>query len=788
MGTSKRKQPNKSENPANSTASPSAKNNSTASASVNNHLAPSEINTEQLDATQLSAVINALDDIIHVVDKKLHVVLYNNACQHWLEQYHGHAKFLHKPLQEVFPFLSHKITQEYQHVFSSQHSLDTEESTTVNEQKYITRTRKIFLPDKGHGPKVLTVIRDITQQRQAEQQLRDSEANYRMLVENQTELVVKTDLEGHYQFVSPSYCELFGKTEKQLLGQKYVPVIHQDDIVAAQKTAKRLLKPPYTCYVEERVETNLGWRWLAWADRAIRDNKGNITAILRVGRDVTERRNAEQARQQAEEVLARSEQQYRTIFESTTDGLVVLDIDAAVVVDANPAACTMYGYDREELVGKNPRELFHPDDVPYFDANIARVRNNETIVTVARDRRKDGTYFDIEVIGCRIDYHGQPHILTVVRDITERKQAEEEVRLLSAAIQQSLQGIAVCELDGTIIFVNEAFAEQHGYKATALIGQNIAACYSLENWPAAEAAQGQMLHHGEFSGELWHNRRDGAAFPCLVRLSLLRDSFGRAIAAVGAFQDISELRQAQDQANEHQAQLAHAARLSTMGEMASGLAHEINQPLCAISTYASSCLRLLAAKDVDLKDVRTATQEIVTQAERAANIIRRMRSFARKQPPSRSAVNVRNVINDALGLLEPEVKKSQVKIKIKAIPNLPPVWVDAIQIEQVLINLLRNAIEAMQPTAPEDRKLSITIEVVDEHFLEVSVSDTGNMQLPDDPKKVFEAFFTTKPEGLGMGLSISSSIIQQHGGTMTVQANRPNGATFVFTLPRIPNI
>ncbi len=245
--------------------------------------------------------------------------------------------------------------------------------------------------------------------------------------------------------------------------------------------------------------------------------------------------------------------------------------------------------------------------------------------------------------------------------------------------------------------------------------------------------------------------------------------------------EIRVRQHAQEQALTHQAELAHVARLSTMGEMASGLAHELNQPLSAINTYVQGCIRLLKMEKNDPEALINALQLTAQQADRAGGIIRRLRSFVRKGESHKTYTDINHIVNEVTGFLESQLRNNQVTLTLDLEEELPPVLADIIQIEQVLINLLKNGIEAM--SGNENPSIKVSTRLKDNLFVELCVIDSGHGISEDKLKRIFNPFFTTKTSGMGMGLSISSSIIEAHDGKLYAENNPATGARFCFTLP-----
>jgi len=248
--------------------------------------------------------------------------------------------------------------------------------------------------------------------------------------------------------------------------------------------------------------------------------------------------------------------------------------------------------------------------------------------------------------------------------------------------------------------------------------------------------------------------------------------------------EISGRELLEEQSRQHQEKLAHVARLNTMGEMAAGLAHEINQPLTAISSYVRSCLRLLEGDEKKRAQVPGILEQACNQAQRAANIIRHLRDFVSKSASHRETTELGNVIQLAVSMMRTEFHTNNITLNIETLANMPLVTADAIQIEQVVLNLLRNANEAMSDPQNhcDTRHLNIVLDQPTATHVRISVSDTGPGIPLDDMKKIPTPFFSTKANGMGLGLAISRTIVEDHGGKLAHKTNQKGGATFMFTL------
>ena len=263
----------------------------------------------------------------------------------------------------------------------------------------------------------------------------------------------------------------------------------------------------------------------------------------------------------------------------------------------------------------------------------------------------------------------------------------------------------------------------------------------------------------------------------------LRDSRGAIYALLGITRDLTEHRQAEEQARRHQTELARVARLSTMGEMATGIAHELNQPLSAIANFARGCIRRLRSDNMNLADLIEPLEEVCEQAERASVILRHVRDFVRKNELQMKPLDINHIVHTVVKFTEIEARQHGAILRLDLNARLPRVQADAIMIEQVICNLVRNAFEAMAEAKSHRREVAICTRPFDGDAIEIEVCDTGPGIDGAVIDQVFDQFFTTKPEGIGMGLSISRSIIESHGGRVRAESGKDGGATFRFTVP-----
>ncbi|MCB4361297.1 PAS domain S-box protein [Quatrionicoccus australiensis] len=383
--------------------------------------------------------------------------------------------------------------------------------------------------------------------------------------------------------------------------------------------------------------------------------------------------------------------------------------------------------------------------------------------------------------------------LWIVRDLMKkRSRAEEALRAEHAfrtAMEDSLTvGMRARDLNGKVIYVNPAFCKITGFSSEELVGSTPPMPY----WIPEQIDETFAVHQSVMAGkapldgfEITFMRKSGERFHALVYEAKLIDGKGQHTGWMASVLDVTERKHAEELARQQQEQLQFTSRLVTMGEMASTLAHELNQPLAAIASYNSGCLNLLERPDCTPQEIRPALEKIGVQAQRAGRIIRRVHDFVRKSEPKRAPCQLTEVIDDCLGFVESDARKRHVRVDCDT-PPLPPIPADRLMLEQVLLNLIRNGMEAMASTPEAYRRLHIQTSIADAE-LKISVTDNGCGIAPEIREKLFTAFFTTKPEGMGVGLSICRSIIEFHRGRLWAEDN-PNsptgsGTIFSFTLP-----
>jgi len=450
----------------------------------------------------------------------------------------------------------------------------------------------------------------------------------------------------------------------------------------------------------------------------------------------------------------------------------------------------IYGFDPENgpPAFEQLLQRTHPEDRAKWQGAIDRAIAEKSEYEVEfRILLPDGSVKHIHTVGHPV-LHASGDLVQFVgssTDITERKRAEQATRLLAAIVESSHDAIVSKSLDGVITSWNKGAERLFGYAAEEAVGQNITLIIPPERRDeertiVEQLTRGERVDHLETV----RMRKDGSLLDVSLTISPMKDASGRVVGASKLARDITERKRAEEALRQAQTDLAHASRLTTMGEFTASLAHEVKQPIAAIVTDANTCVRWITRDEPDLKEAREAAWRIVKDAKRASEIINRVRLLFKKGTPQRELVDVNEVAREMIVLLGDEASRHFISIRTELAEDLPHVIGDRVQLQQVLMNLTMNGIDAMADV-DGGRELVINSQPVRDGQLMVSVSDTGAGLPPGLAGHIFDAFFTTKPHGTGMGLRISRSIVESHGGRLWADENIPRGASFCFTLPTV---
>jgi two-component system sensor kinase FixL len=484
------------------------------------------------------------------------------------------------------------------------------------------------------------------------------------------------------------------------------------------------------------------------------------------------------------------------LLEATFDAVVIMD-DRGRVLAFNPSAEEMFGYRAADAIGRNVSMLMTAADRQEHDGHLRRylAGGESRILGKGRDvrvRHRDGSEFSVFLSVGRIPRTDPPQFVGFLHDTSLRRKAlatlEKERQLNRLYLDLAQVMLVATDRNGQVQLVNQRAVRVLKKPDQEILSSNwIDTCVPPEDRPVARAAFRNLLMSGNDEPQSceYHVRSaDGEVRFVTWRAVALRDADNVTTGVMLSGEDITEQQRAETEARKAVERMNSVSRLATMGEMAAGISHELNQPLAAIANYAQACARLLRLPDPDLLEIGGALDQISGQALRAGEIIRRIRSLVRNEDVRREPQDINGLIREVHALLATDARVHDGRLDLDLHEDLPPVTVDKVQIQQVLMNLVHNAFEAQsaqQGGEPVD--VRIATRLTDAGEIEVSVNDHGPGLATDLEQKIFEPFFTTKATGTGLGLAISRSIIKAHASRLGYRANEPHGACFYFVLP-----
>ena len=529
------------------------------------------------------------------------------------------------------------------------------------------------------------------------------------------------------------------------------------------------------------------WRWHLNRAVVLRDAAGEILRFVGTSTDIDDLK-------QSQDDLRTADERTRLIVETALDAVVTMD-SQGLITSWNKQAEIIFGWSPAEAIGRPMAGMIIPEQHRtahelglrrFLDTGEGPILRRRIEITAVR---RSGTEFPVELEVVPVRLRHDWVFSAFIRDITESKLAEEKLRASELHLRRMTETIPEmlwsATAEGAIDYCNTRVLDYTGFPAEELMG---------DGWI-------KLLHpdHAAQAARLWMScvatgvpyRVEVRAYRfadrgyrwCVMSALPLPDHQGRIVKWYGTVVDMHDWKQAQEDLRNTQAELAHMARVMTMGELTASIAHEVNQPLASIIASGDSCTAWLANEPPNLDKARAATSRIIQAATQASEIVQRLRALFRKTTSMTASVDVNGAIEDTISLVHHEAERNKILLRTELHPGVPSVSGDRVQLQQVILNLTMNGIESVARFDHEPRWVMIRSTRSNSGELLVSVEDTGLGIESENADRLVTPFFTTKPQGIGMGLPICRSIIEVHGGRLWAAKNEPRGAVFHFTLP-----
>ena len=608
----------------------------------------------------------------------------------------------------------------------------------------------------------------------ANRQMIESTEKYRLIVENQNDLIVKLNSRQQIVYASPSYCITFGKTEKELLGFDFKPLIHPEDAHQVRASLASLSEKPHTTYHEERAMTVNGWRYLAWSARAVINDNGEIKEIISVGRDITDQKQAENA-------LRDSEAYMKSIFRAAPTGIGV--VHNRIFRKVNDKFCEMLGYSGNELLGQSAR-IVYPSDEAYETVGFEKYKQigskgSGTVETVMKC--KDGKTIDVLLSSTPIDNKNpELGVSFTALDITGIKLAEEALKKSELKYRTMMEAIKdpvyICSQNHRIKYMNPAMIQRIGYDAT---GKKCFNALHGFNDKCPWCVHKNIFEMGHTELDIT-SPKDYKSYN--VVSSVFTDEDG-SFSKICVFRDTTEFKKLQSQ-------LQEAQKMEAIGNLAGGIAHDFNNILYPIVGMAELLLEDLPLDSPEYENA----EEILNAGLRGSDLVKQILAFSRKAEHKKIPVRVQQILKEVLKL-----GRSTIPSNIEIIRDIQSdcglIAADPTQLHQIAMNLITNAYHAVENSSGTIfvKLREIRIENNDKvsdllnpgPYAKLTISDTGCGMDSAIMDKIFEPYFTTKKQGkgTGLGLAVVYGIVREHGGDIRVKSEIGKGAQFDVYFP-----
>ena len=628
---------------------------------------------------------------------------------------------------------------------------------------------------------------EVEERKRTESALRASEEWWRAIFETSDVPMGVTDLDGRHIMVNAAAERVLGYSSEELRTISIAELTHEDDRNETLPMFDELRRGQRRDYhVTKRYRCKDGSiKWLNATVTRVPDPSGGPDLAASIVADITEQKRVEQE-------LRVSEERWRRMFEHSPTAMVMVGTDRRFFA-ANPAFLRMFGSDESEFRQMTPLDFSFEEDWERTRSILARLldRGAQTGRIEKRYRRSNGEVIWGEANLFRVPAteNSPAFVTSMVVDITERKRVEESLRASEtrwrSIFEHSVVGVGTTDRNRRYLSANPALQDMLGYSEEELRGLTLAEVTHPDDRDATDRGLDAVWERRQESYHIEKRmiRKDGGVIWVNVTAAPVPATESNPEFLPAIVVNITEQKRAEEALRVSRVELTRVSRLTTMGELTASIAHEVNQPLAAIVASGNACRRWLAGAEPNFDRARDSVDRIIKDAHRASEIITRIRSMTRNAPPVQLAVDINEVIADVLSFARGELVAKDVSVRLALLEGLPNITGDRVQLQQVVLNLVINAVEAMASVTDRERVLAITSQRADEGSPIVTIEDSGLGLDAANAEHIFDAFFTTKPGGMGMGLSISTSIVEAHGGRLWTSPNLPHGTAFHVKLP-----
>jgi two-component system, LuxR family, sensor kinase FixL len=617
----------------------------------------------------------------------------------------------------------------------------------------------------------------------AAQELHGSERQWREVFEHTPVMYFMVDASGIVLSVSAFGASQLGYAASELVGQSVLNLVFEEDDkeFVRRKMSLCLETPEQSISWEIRKRRKDGTMlWIRENARAMRWSPNQVIMLIAC-EDISERYwgTLESA-------------QLAALVSSSDDAIISKTLDGTIT-SWNAGATNILGYQADEMIGQPITRIIPPELHQEEKQILERLRRGERIHHYETIRlAKYGRRVDISLTVSPL-FNQSGRVVgasKVARDITERKLAEQALRETAARLrtltETAVDGVILIDARGVVLMFNPACEKLFGYSADTVIGENVK---MLMPQPYRHEHDRYITNYRDtrdpkiigIGREVIGLRKDGSTFPMDLSVGEARQD-GESIF-VGIIRDLTSRKRTEAELEQARAELVRVARVTALGELSAAIAHEVNQPLTGLVSSGNACLRWLAGDVPNLKAARQSVERMISAGSRAGEVIRRIRALVGNAPPLRDRLNINDAITEVIALIRGEIQRNRISLRTKLSTDVPLVLGDRIQLQQVILNLILNAMEAMSDVGPQSRELSVSSAKDGPNGALVSVRDSGTGLDGTVLDRLFETFYTTKAHGMGIGLAVSRTIIQAHGGRLWAAPNVPQGAIFQFTLP-----